>query len=327
MPRQPKPPRPDVSVIIAAWCDAEGVRRATASALAQRHVNVEVIVVDDASPDDTAEAARAVAARDPRVRVLTRAVNGGPGAARNRGFAVARGAWIAVLDSDDTMAPCRLRRMIDLAVRSGADVVLGNIHDVHKPGETMGSEPVLPTDRPAAPLSPRAFVRGNLRAAGARTLGFLKPLLRRDFVEQAGLRYDETLRNGEDCHLIFAAYAAGARVWVHPASDYAYLRREGSLSARSDPAHLAALLAAEVRIAPALEAASPGQRLRPLLRARRRALLRMMTVERAMRSLKDGRARAAARALLRHPAALPRMAVQLGEAAGKRRPKVRRTAP
>lgn len=327
MPRPTEMPPPDVSVVIAVWRDAGGVRHAIASALAQRRVSVEVVVVDDASQDGTAEVARGLAAGDARVRVLVQAVNGGPAAARNAGFTAARGRWIAVLDADDTMAPCRLRRMIDLAARSDADIVLGNIVDVAMPGETIGGTPLLPTDRPAAPLSARGYVQGNLRAAGERTLGYLKPLLRREFVERKGLRYDETLRNGEDCHLILAAYLAGARVWVHPAPDYAYLRRDGSLSARSDPAHLSALLAAETRLAPALDAALPQQNLRPLLCARRRALLRMMTVERAMQALKRGRARVAAEALARHPAALPRMALQLLEAARKRVPTTRGSQP
>jgi succinoglycan biosynthesis protein ExoO len=216
--------------------------------------------------------------------------------------------------------------MIALAARSGADVVLGNVAEVRSPGETMGGAPLLSPDRPAAPLPARAFLEGNLRATGGRTLGYLKPLLRRDFVERRGLRYDETLRNGEDCHLVLSAYLAGARVWLHAAPDYAYLRRAGSLSARSKPAHLEALLAAEARMAPALEAL-PGQGMGPLLRMRRRALRRVMTTERAMQALRRGSARAALRALLEHPAALPRMALQLAEAAGKRRPRLPGTRP
>lgn len=309
-------PTPDVTVVIPAWRAERGIRRAVGSALEQRRVALEVVVVDDCSPDRTGEIAREIAAADPRVRVLRRSANGGPGAARNLGFAEARGDWIAVLDADDAMAPGRLHRMMALARRCQADIVLGNLMQVFAPDQSRGS-PFLPDDRPAAPLPVRDFVKGNLRASGGRTLGYLKPLISRAFVERSGLRYDETLRNGEDCHLILSAYVANARVWLDPAPEYVYLRRTGSLSARSDPAHLEALLAAERRMAPALEAL-PDRNLGPLLRARRHDLERVLTVERAMQALKSGRTMEAARGLAVHPTALPRMVRQLAEAARNR---------
>jgi succinoglycan biosynthesis protein ExoO len=249
------PRAPDVSVVIAAWRDADTILEAIGSALDQKGVEIEVIVVDDASPDRTGELAQALARDEPLVRVFRRGVNRGPGAARNLAFSRARGRWIAVLDADDAMEPDRLRRLVDLGRRTDADIVLGNLREVGGPRDRM---PFLPADRPAAPLGLRDFVRGNVRAVGGRNLGYLKPLISNDFVRRHGLRYDESLRNGEDCHLVLSAFALGARVWFHPAPDYSYRRRSASLSARSRPADIEALLAAESQLAPRLAAMSGG---------------------------------------------------------------------
>jgi len=89
---------PLVSVVIPAFNAAATIGRTLRSALAQTHLEIEVIVVDDASSDDTA--AIVAAAGDPRVRLI-RAEHGGQAAARNRGIAESRGAFVAPLDADD----------------------------------------------------------------------------------------------------------------------------------------------------------------------------------------------------------------------------------
>ena len=98
---------PDISVILTAYNVERYVGRALRSALGQRGITLEVIVVDDCSTDDT----WAVICRntDPRVKRLRLDSNGGPGRARNAGITAATGTWIAILDGDDAFAPERLR--------------------------------------------------------------------------------------------------------------------------------------------------------------------------------------------------------------------------
>src|SRR5690606_33427368 len=98
------------------------------SALAQRGVSVEVIVVDDCSSDRTVE----IAARFPRhlVRVVELEENRGPGGARNAGLDVASGRWVAVLDSDDAVHPDRLARMLRRAEAAGAQIAVDNLEIV-----------------------------------------------------------------------------------------------------------------------------------------------------------------------------------------------------
>jgi glycosyltransferase involved in cell wall biosynthesis len=99
---------PLVSVIIPTYNRAALVREAVASVTAQTCRDFEIVVVDDASTDDTAEA---LASRDD-IRVLRHACRGGVAAARNRGAAAARGEWLAFLDSDDLWLPEKLARQM-----------------------------------------------------------------------------------------------------------------------------------------------------------------------------------------------------------------------
>jgi glycosyltransferase involved in cell wall biosynthesis len=91
---------PLISVIIPTFNRAYSLPRAINSALNQTHGNVEVIVVDDGSTDETEELTKSTYATEPRVRMVRQA-NAGVSAARNHGLALAKGEFISFLDSDD----------------------------------------------------------------------------------------------------------------------------------------------------------------------------------------------------------------------------------
>ena len=85
-----------ISVIIPCYRAAATLRRAVDSALTGAPADLEVLLVDDGSPDDTGTLCDELAAADPRVRTLHRA-NGGAGAARNTGLDAAHGDWVLFL--------------------------------------------------------------------------------------------------------------------------------------------------------------------------------------------------------------------------------------
>ncbi len=91
---------PDVSVIIPVYNVEKYLARCLDSVLGQTHRELEVICVNDGSPDGSAAILAGYAARDPRVRVLTQE-NRGQAAARNRGLEIAAGEWVTFVDSDD----------------------------------------------------------------------------------------------------------------------------------------------------------------------------------------------------------------------------------
>lgn len=124
------PPRPAaieddgplVSVVIPTYNRARLLRRALDSVFAQSYPHYEVLVVDDASTDDTAEMIAGY--EDPRLRYLVQPENGGVGAARNRGMRESSGSLIAFLDSDDEWMPEKLARQVALFEASPPSVGL-----------------------------------------------------------------------------------------------------------------------------------------------------------------------------------------------------------
>lgn len=312
-PQAPQPAKIEVTVIIAAWHAEHHLRRAVASGLAQEGLCTEVVVVDDASADGTFALAQRMAQDEPRLRVVRLGVNGGPSVARNRAIDLARGRWIAVLDSDDAMRPGRLRRMVDRAEAMGADLLLGNLAETDAAGREIGVflDPASLPDRLDAP----AFLQGNLRAAGGRSLGYLKPLLRRDFLNCQAIRYDPALRNGEDFHLILACLLAGGVLGVDPVADYLYTRRGGSISDRIGLDHLAALIAAEQRL---LDDLAMRPALMALIRQRLAGLCDLLTTETVLRALKAGDLARARAALVARPRATGMVARQAAEGMRRR---------
>jgi glycosyltransferase involved in cell wall biosynthesis len=110
---------PQVSVIIPTYNRRRMLADAIASVLAQRHVTLELIIVDDGSTDGSwddlhqGELAQILATAPRGCRtILERTANQGPAAARNRGAALASGEYLAFFDSDDLWAPHKLERQL-----------------------------------------------------------------------------------------------------------------------------------------------------------------------------------------------------------------------
>lgn len=110
-PQATKQADPIVSVVIPTFNRPTRTVRAVRSVLAQTVLPAEILVVDDASTDGTAEAVEALA--NPLVKLIRQSTNGGVAAARNRGVEESRGNWIAFLDSDDEWLPTKLQRQLD----------------------------------------------------------------------------------------------------------------------------------------------------------------------------------------------------------------------
>jgi len=218
-------------VIIPAY-NAEGfLERAVRSALGQTEQDLEVIVVDDGSFDATGDVALRMAQEDRRVRVLRNQQNRGVSTTRNHAIAAATGEWIALLDADDSWLPERLTAM--LLACGGADIVCDDLLVVKKPsGHATAIEYwslfgwVGRKLREPHWLTLAEFIRYDL--------GLLKPMIRRQFLEKHGIRYDSNLRVAEDYYLYVDLLAAGARWNQLPKGYYLYWRHTDSLSLSPD---------------------------------------------------------------------------------------------
>jgi succinoglycan biosynthesis protein ExoO len=218
----------DISVVIAAYNLERYVERAVASVLAQEGVEVEIIIVDDCSTDNTWSLVSAMSLAC--IRAIRLEKNGGPSTARNVGFAAATAPWIAVLDGDDAMEPERLCRMLARARSEKADIVVDNI-TVQREGD--GMQYPLFASRTLSRLGTMnlaAFIDGNCFFLGERAYGYLKPIFSADFLRQHGLAYDTTIHIGEDYFLLAEALACGALCTVEATPGYQYTVRAGSVS-------------------------------------------------------------------------------------------------
>jgi succinoglycan biosynthesis protein ExoU len=235
-------PSEQVDVIIAAWNRADTIERAIRSVMSEPQVH-RVYVIDDASTDATAARARAIPAPPGRLEVLQLPRNSGPSAARNLALSRSRAPWIAILDGDDLMLPGRLGHL--LAQSEGWDMVADDMLQVREGSPIEAGRRLLDVDASwPEQITLEQFVRGNMHDPSRirREMGFLKPIIRRSFLEAQGLAYDTSLRLGEDYILYASALAAGAQFRITRSAGYVSMMRGDSLSARHSRADLEELL-------------------------------------------------------------------------------------
>ena len=225
---------PDVSVVVISYNDAARLAVAIASVQRQTLRNLEIIVVDDASTDGTADVVRGIAAGDPRVRYECLAENsGGCSAPRNRGIDVARAPWVMFCDSDDEYERHACKNLLGAAERLGADVVCGaaervdvntgkvrrwraEIHDAERVADGLADFPELLSD----------------------TISVNK-IYRRDLLVANGIRFPEGLLF-EDQLFTLEAMATARKVAAIPETVYSWkvdrLSEEPSITQRRNEA-------------------------------------------------------------------------------------------
>ena len=120
-----------ISVIVAAYNIADYIERGVRSICAQTYRNLEIIVVDDGSTDDTGRLCDRLAEEDDRVKVIHKN-NGGPAEARNAGIACAVGSYIGFVDGDDWIDSDMYEKMLGALKEQKADIAICRYRQVHK---------------------------------------------------------------------------------------------------------------------------------------------------------------------------------------------------
>jgi glycosyltransferase involved in cell wall biosynthesis len=191
---------PTVSVILPTYNRAHLLPRAILSILNQTYQNFELIIVDDASTDETPRVVKAF--DDPRIRYIRHEHNKGASAARNTGIEASRGTYIAFQDSDDEWLPYKLARQVPALTQSPPEVgvvyssfwlVRGNEKSIY-PSRIRKLSRLLPSE--ARRLNGdihRALSRGNFITTQVA-------LVRRACFETVGL-FDERLSRFQDWEL------------------------------------------------------------------------------------------------------------------------------
>lgn len=206
---------PLISVIIPAYNAAAFIGQAIQSVLDQTLTDLEVVVVDDKSTDNTNDVVAAYAARDSRVRHFPGVRNLGPGGARNLAINHARGKWIAALDADDWFHPTRLEKLLNAADRAGLPVAVDNQKFVT---DSAGSwdELLVEADRYQRDyLTADDLLQGDRLYRNAKNLGLLKPMVQRELLTAHAICYDEakvSLALGEDFYFLLKCARYAGRI-------------------------------------------------------------------------------------------------------------------
>src|SRR3954452_2846855 len=148
---------PAVSVVVICYNDGGNLPTAVRSATRQTLRDLEVVIVDDGSSDDTPSVASALAAADARVRYHRLDVNsGGCSRPRNTGMALAGGDYVTFLDSDDVLPRRACARLLRAARRSGAELVCGHwVRRHHAPTRYITPHPELVTSAVVTSIAER----------------------------------------------------------------------------------------------------------------------------------------------------------------------------
>jgi glycosyltransferase involved in cell wall biosynthesis len=211
-------------VVIPAYNAADTLDNAVHSILKQSLSNLEIIIVDDGSTDNTVAVAERLACRDSRIIVLRQPSNRGQAAARNVAMDHARGTWIALLDADDEITEHRLRILCEAGQAQQADLIADGVEFAgpRKPGMPATLRASEALNGEVHTLSIEALIRSDIPLNGLCSFGYLKPLMRREFLEHWRLRYDEELRFAEDLNFFARTLMCGGRFVLHPHTYYIY---------------------------------------------------------------------------------------------------------
>ncbi len=308
---------PVVSVVIPAYNAGAYVHAAIESCLRQSLVDIEVLVVDDGSIDDTASVVRRCTS-DSRVRLIELGVNRGVSAARNAALGHATGVWIANLDADDSMTDDRLSVLVAAATRTGADLLHDDLFLVRE-GDTDPYATL--TESTGSPVSVISSVDLNrlidceVGGSSRYRLGLTRPIFRRAFIEAHNIRFDPTVRVGEDYLFYLECVLAGATWLQIPSAHYRYLQRAGSATSASQVSTLEAKLRTCTRVLA-----------RPTLRPSERAslsryqcnLVSLLAYQRVVEPAKAGDVGRAFGAAFRNPRFMPRLCREIPEVLRRR---------
>ena len=202
----------EISVIIPVYNIQQHLRECLDSVLGQSYPHLQVICVDDGSTDESPAILAQYAQKDNRVQVI-RQQNAGPGAARNTGLEAATGEYVIFLDSDDWFEPDFLEKMVDTAVREGADVAICRAVEFDT---NSGRE--LPSEW----MMKKQYLPGKLAFAPQEMADHLfqftygmpwDKFYRRELLTSSGIRYP-ALKNSEDLAFVYPTLLAAKRIAV-----------------------------------------------------------------------------------------------------------------
>lgn len=215
-----------ISVVVPAYNIAQWLPRSLDSLLAQTHENLEIIVVDDGSSDNTRAVLESYTAKHEKIRAIHKE-NGGVTSARLRGAAEASGDWIAFMDGDDYVEPQMYGRLLEIARKHHADIAHcghqicfpdGRVEYVHRCGELF--------------VQDHRTGLWDLLDNNRVSLSLCTKLYRRELFEGLDAWMDTSIKNNEDLMMNYYLFDRANYAVFEGVCPYHYILRQGSASYR-----------------------------------------------------------------------------------------------
>jgi len=216
-----------VSVVVPVYNAGEYLEPCLASVREQTLSDIEIVIVDDGSTDESIEYVEAVYAADPRVQLISQA-NRGVSSARNVGIEAAHGEWITFIDCDDFYEGDALQRMYAATAEEGIDLVAGSIAVHFEPGTRTAVDRFADQQYYNLPGDGKRVI--DERLLKEMDSSACNKMFRLDKIESHNIRFPVGLRY-EDAYFTDLYSWLSEAVFVVPSSTpvYHYRRRSGSI--------------------------------------------------------------------------------------------------
>lgn len=227
--RAPEAPQhPALSIIVPVYNVEDYLDACLDSLQAQTFTDIEIVCVNDGSPDGSRGILEKRQAEDARIVVVDKP-NGGLSSARNAGINAARGTYIGFLDADDRFTPNACQRIVETFQQTNADVVTFG-------GYCNPKEAATPWI--TLKLSPRDVVYDGFQPAlmfEEQSIPYIRTACRRAFLDEHDIRFEEKLPFGEDQVFFFDIYPNASKTTLISDKLYEYrIEREGSLTSKTN---------------------------------------------------------------------------------------------
>lgn len=218
---------PAISIVMPVYKVEQYLAECLDTVLSQTMTDIEVICVNDGSPDNSLKILNAYASRDKRLKVIDQK-NAGPSAARNAGVRAATGEYIYYVDPDDLIEPNTCEVLWNHIEATQADIVVFGMDDII---ENPSTDPwFLHVSSPREVFYASFDLYALLYEPGAFPFTW-RNIYRRKMLLDNHIEYDESLRLGEDTVYQFTAFPYARRIQFIPDKLYHYRRmRKGSLT-------------------------------------------------------------------------------------------------
>lgn len=187
---------PKVSVCIPVYNVECYIKRCLESILKQSIEDIEVIVVNDCTPDNSIDIVRKYAEQDKRIKIIEHNTNHGLMFARRTGYMAASGDYITFCDSDDSLVPGSLELLYSTASSTLADIVAGQFQVIYNDGRVLSQAIKLEYGKDAYGLA-KSLLRNQI---GHNLCG---KLFKRELLQDYSYQTFDNLINGEDGCLLY----------------------------------------------------------------------------------------------------------------------------